>query len=706
MTQEEPTPSPPVTRRKLAALIGGLAAITFLVYAPAASFDFVNYDDHQYVVENPYIQQGLTTASIKWALTTGYFSYWHPVTWLSYLGLVSLVGVAPGPMHLANAAIHSASAGLMFYLLWRMTGWTWRSAVAAAFFAWHPLRVESVAWISELKDVLATLFWLLTTLAYVRYTERPKQSRYIAVLACYLLGLASKPTLVTLPATLLLLDYWPLQRTRWLRRSDSKPPTPIGWLLLEKVPMLVMAGAIAFMAVAVQAANYAMGGPMPLTLRLQNALVAVSRYLGKLAWPAELAVFYPHPGLIVGGGISVGTTVLAAAVFVTISAIAVLQARGRQYLLVGWLFFLGTLLPVSGIIQAGAQAMADRYSYVPTMFLIVAVVWLTADVMQGRPSTRAFFRGLAAVALIACVVTTSVQLRHWRDTEALFSHALNVTSDNYIALASIGYDRYQRGDIDGAMEYYRAAHKVRPTDPLAAGNMGKALQAQGKRSEAEAAYRFALRYSPPDAGLHNNLANLLAERGKTDEAIQHHDAAIRIEPAMAEAHYNYGLTLARVGRAAEAQARLERVLQLRPDHPDARYAYALVMAERGYHEAAIAQLLEAIRLRPNWAEAERQLAWLLAISPDDRIRNGARAVAVAEHLNQITHYDDAAALDTLATAYAAAGRFDSAIATATKAREVAETRQQPELVRQINQRLDLFNAGKSYLQPTTRPATE
>ena len=696
--------SPP--RRTLAALIVVIVVVTILLYARTAGFGFVNLDDYQYVIKNPNIQNGLSASSIKWALTTGYFSYWHPMTWLGYLTLVSLFGVQPGPMHAANFLIHAANAALLLYLLWRMTGCVWRSAIAAAIFAWHPLRVESVAWVSELKDVLSAFFWLLTTLVYVRYAEKPTLGRYAVVVGCYLLGLASKPMLVMLPATLFLLDYWPLGRTKWLPRDDIPRPT-LPRLILEKFPLFAMAMTVAVYAIKVQSANYAMGDQMPLGIRLQNALVSVTKYLGKLVWPTDLAVFYPHPAFVVDEKIGVGMLTVAAVVFVALTVASFLLARRTPYLLIGWLWLLGTLLPVSGVIQAGAQAMADRYSYIPLMFVTVAAVWLIADWVRSMPAMKPVAVGVTAVVLVALLVKTSVQIGHWRDDASLFGHAIAVTRNNYLAHACMGYVYYEQDRYDDAIAQYTAALKIRRIDPTANNNMGKILQKLGRLNEAEFYYNRALAYSPPDADLHNNLANILAGQGKIDAAVKHHEAAIRIAPNQPHTHYNYGVTLFQSGRLREAQGRLERALQLNSDYADARYTYALVQAGLGYERAATGQLRDANFLRSDWYDALRSLAWLLATSPDDGVRDGAQAVVVAERAAQLTGYENPIALDTLAAAYAQAGRFNEAVKFAARAEELARGRRQTDLADRFKQRLELYRAGKPFhreaLGATTQP---
>lgn len=703
--------------RTLVALIAAVVAVTVLLYARTARYGFINFDDYHYVVNNPHIQNGLSLSSVRWALTTGYFSYWHPMTWLGYLTLISLFGVEPGPMHVANVLIHAANAGLLLYLLWRTTGRLWPAAIAAAIFAWHPLRVESVAWISELKDVLSAFFWLLTTLVYVRYAERPTAMRYVVILVCYLLGLASKPMLVMLPATLLLLDYWPLRRTRWLGRDDgvgavhvdatAVPRATLGRLILEKVPLFAMAMVVALYAIRVQADNYALAPDLAIWLRLQNAIVAITGYLGKLVWPTNLAAFYPHPGLVVNGGIGIGITILAAVVLLALTVAALLFARRKPYLLIGWLWLLGTLLPVSGVVrQAGLQAMADRYSYIPLIFITVAAVWLVADWLAGRPRARPLVAAVTAGVLVALLVKSTIQIGYWRDDTALFTHALKVTKNNYLAHASLGYAHYTEGRIEDAMAQYRLALKVRPNDPLSNANMGKALQYLGRLKEAEAYYRRAIRFSPPDSDLHNNVANILAGQAKFDEAIRHHELATRIGGEFAHTHYNFGVTLFQLGRLTEAQAALERALQRKPDNPDARYTYGLVMAGLGYEVAATGQLREANRLRSDWFEALRSLAWLLATSPDPTVRDGKQAVLVAERANQITGYENPIALDTLAVAYAEAGRFDSAVATATRAEQLARARGENELADRFAARLELYRAGNPFHRvagATTQP---
>ncbi len=465
-----------------------LAALIAIVFGQTIDHDFVQYDDPIYVTENPVVQKGLTLQGIGWAFVHGAdANYWTPITWLSHMLDVQLFGPRPGMHHLTSVVLHAINAILLYLVLLNLTSARWPSAFVAAMFAIHPLHVESVAWIAERKDTLSTMFFLLAIAAYACYARRPSMARYLLVLLLYLLGLMSKPMVMTLPGVLLLLDYWPLKRAiRW-------------HLLLEKIPFAVL--AIACAAVTYVAQKHAGAvrtlGQFPIPFRIANAIVSYARYIGKTIWPSHLTVFYPPPEHWPIASV-IGCLVL----LLTITILALRTARSRPYLIVGWLWFLGTLLPVIGLIQVGRQAMADRYSYVPHIGLFIMIAFLAAEVIKSPPvlSTIA-----AAVVLLACI-RSSDQVEHWRNTETLFTHALQVTQDNDVAHNQIGNVLFHQHKYDEAETHYRQAIRIDDDYALAHQNLGHLLMRRQAFDEAIVQYRRALELDPKLQNARTGLA--------------------------------------------------------------------------------------------------------------------------------------------------------------------------------------------------------
>jgi len=568
----------------------GLVAANVAVFAALGHHDFVNFDDPQYVTRNPHLSAGLTWQAIAWAFTSGYAANWHPVTWLSHLLDVEIFGLAPGPQHLVSLLIHVADTILLFRVLDLMTGAPIRSAVVAALFAVHPLHVESVAWIAERKDVLSTLFWLLTIGAYVRYTRDPRPGRYVLVMLSLAVGLMAKPMLVTMPVILLVIDVWPLKRfesptsptspnspkSLTSSTSPTSPGSPNGFraLIREKVPLVVLAIASAVVTIVAQRRSGAMAPFDQFTpaTRAAHAVVSCATYLVEMVWPAHLAVFYPLP-------VSEPTATLVRAMLIVggVSVLAVATARRRPYLLAGWLWYVVALLPVSGVMQVGGQGMADRFTYIPLIGVFVMIVWGFADLAAHRPWLRPWLAGAAATALVACGVVAHRQVGYWQNSETLWRHALDVTTDNY------------------------RAHNA----------LGSVLSLQGKTDEAMAHFREAARLEPAYADAHTNLGAELAKAGRIDEAIAEYLVALRAAPGLALAHNDLGLAYARQNRPDDALRECLEAVRLAPDNPDFRYNAAVLLEAYGDRQAAIAQLQAALGIDPAHAAARRALAALL-----------------------------------------------------------------------------------------------
>ncbi len=509
----------------------GLVAAVLAIYAQTAHHAFVSYDDPGYVTGNVSIRDGITWQSLRWAVTTTDFYNWHPLTWLSYLVDYHLYGLNPRGYHLTNVALHAANTLLVFAVFRRMTGDVWPSALVAALFGVHPLHVESVAWVSERKDVLSTFLALLTMGAYVRYAERRAAGWYVTALGFFALGLAAKPMLVTLPFVLVLLDYWPLRR---LERRGEAVWRSLGRLMTEKLPFVVLSAACSVMTVYAQSAGSAVAAldRFSLGVRAMNALVSYVAYLEKMVWPVGLSVRYPHPG----AALPVWKAVVAAGILLAVTAAVIRWLRSRPYVAVGWWWYLGTLIPVIGLVQAGDQAMADRYSYIPSVGIFIAVAWGLRDASAVWPRARPAIVCLAAAVVVMLTATAWNQTRYWRDSITLYEHSLSV--------------------IGG--------------DPLLHYNLANELREQGRLDDAVRHYQDAIRFDPTYVAAHTNLGPILAQQGRTDEAIAHYATALSLTPDLAEAHNNLGMLLGEQGRIADAIPHFEEAVRLKPELEGAR----------------------------------------------------------------------------------------------------------------------------------------
>jgi len=606
-----------------------LALSTLAVYAPVRGFDFVNYDDPEYVTGNPHVRNGLTVDGIVWAFTHSHSANWHPLTWISHMLDCQLFGLNPAAHHLTNVLLHIANTVLLFWVLNAMTGRRWRSGFVAALFALHPLHVESVAWVSERKDVLGAFFWMLTLAAYVRYVRRPTWWRYAAVALVFALGLMAKQMVVTLPVVLLLLDLWPLGRLEVppfgkggqggippnVRPNPPQSPffkggrgTVVG-LVIEKLPLIglaVAASAITFVAqrhggAVVSAAD------RTLTFRAANALIAYVTYLVKMVWPSGLAVFYPTPAVLLAWWVAGAALVLSA-----LSVLAFRAARQRPYLLVGWLWYLGTLVPVIGIVQVGDQAMADRYTYLPLVGIFIIVTWGACDLAARWPSRRIGLGLVGTAALAACCTLTWRQLHYWRNGSALFQRALAVTADNHVAHLNFGQILFDQGDLRGALGHFTEVVRIRPGFAKARVNLAAALAATGETDAAMAQYAEALRLDPNESMAHLNLGLLLAARGDLDAALAHCAEALRLDPMYAKAHTAMGLALAAREKWPEAIAHYREAIRLDPESAAVHNSLAIAFEHSGRAEEAIQQYAEVVRIVPDDPRGHYNLASALA----------------------------------------------------------------------------------------------
>ena len=808
-----------------------LAAVIWVVFGRTLGYNFVNYDDERYVYENSVVQKGLTGEGFRWAFTHVCSANWHPLTWLSHMLDCQLYGLNAGGHHLTSVLLHTATAILLFLVLRRMTGFLWRSAFVAAVFAIHPLRVESVAWVAERKDVLSGLFFMLTLWAYARYVQRQarveaKMARlwtldYGLVVLLFALGLMCKPMLVTLPFVLLLLDCWPLGRVagggwRVTGEKKEKPstlncnPNVFGapflgatkqsedgsTLLLEKLPLLGLAVASCVVTIFAQHEALQSFENMSLPLLMGNALISCVAYLGQMFWPSGLAVLYPFTA----GSVGVSKVVLSLVLLAGISG-GVFVLRRRAYFLTGWLWYLIMLAPVIGIVQVGPQARADRYTYLPQIGLYLLLTWAAADLCAGWRHRRVVLGVTATAILTALIVCARAQTAYWQNSESLWTHTLACTSDNLIAHNNLGVVLLQKGDVDGAVvhfqqalqikpdsvqvhnnlglalkkqghieeameqydksiqinpnnseaqynlglaladkgrfeeaiekyrqaiqispnysealsslgaalvakgrfeeaiECFRQAIQVNPNFSDALFNLGVALAAQGRFEEAIKNYRQAIQINPKFSDALSNLGVALAAQGRFDEAIENYRQAIQINPKNSDALYNLGLALAVKGRFDEAIENYRQAIQANANRPETFFQLGMALGQLGRTREAAIQYREALKLNPNLAGALNNLAWVLAASPDDELRNGAEAVRLAERACELTHSGEPLFLGTLAAAYAEAGRFPEAVTTAEKAEQLATAAGSKKLAESIRRLLEFYRAGKPYHRP-------
>ncbi|NOS72460.1 MAG: tetratricopeptide repeat protein [Verrucomicrobia bacterium] len=764
------------------ALVLGL--LTLGAYWGVWRNDSINYDDPNYVFENEHISKGLNWPAVVWSFTRTYVSNWHPLTWLSHALDCTLYGLKPAGHHVTSLILHIANTVLLWFALKLLTRSIWRSAFVAALFAIHPLHVESVAWVSERKDVLSGFFFMLTLIAYARYVNQSKdqspQSKvrspkskvwYGLTLAALGCGLMSKAMLVTMPCVLLLLDVWPLNRTT---RNTSPLPSPQsgegdGWqvtgkvwkaLVVEKIPFLILVVLSSVVTFIAQGEAVAAMDVIPLESRIGNAALAYVAYLGQTFWPANLALFYPHP-------MDIPTPVLAGSLMllVVVSIVAVRQMRVRPYLAIGWFWFLGTLVPVIGLVQVGAQARADRYTYLPLIGIFIAVVWAVAEIADGRFRRSLLAGGSALLAALA--VLTHQQVGHWRNSQTIFSHATHVTKENYVAWGCMGIDDLKQGRMDSAMtnlfraleyaslrksansvKYYIGfglqlqgkglealpyledsvvAFEMRPERSY---RLGLSLSDAGRLPEAEAALREAIKARPSNGEFQLGMAVLLYQKGQVAEAEQMYReiaknhpelavaqssfatfltllnrdaeaetnfaAAVKLKPEDAQTRRKFARTLDRLGKTREAISQFEEALKAKPNLTEMHFELAELLSKAGQTKLAAARYEKVIELDPKFLSALNNLAWILATDPDDKTRNGPRAIELAERACQLTEWKVAVLMGTLAAAYAEAGRFPDAVAMAEKARDTALAGKQEDVAKRNQELADLYRAEKPF----------
>jgi Flp pilus assembly protein TadD len=677
--------------------------LVLAVYSPVLDNALLGLDDQDYIVANPHVWTGLSGSNAVWAFTSFEQVNWHPLTWLSLQADVSLFGLSARAIHCTNVVLHAAAAVILFAALRRMTDRLWRSALVAAFFALHPLRVESVAWATERKDVLAMLFGTLTLLTYACYVRKGGVGRYLLVVGAFALGLLAKPSLVTLPAVLLLLDWWPLGRlappppgapAKEARQPSRAHRAAVPWvlwrrLLWEKTPLFALAAASCVLTMLAQReAMSTLTGSPPL-IRLANALVSYVIYLRKTLWPMDLAALYPYPLRWVPSWETALEAGGAALLLAAISVLAVRQARSHPYLLMGWLWYLGTMVPVIGLVQVGSQARADRYTYLPSIGLAIAAVWGAADL-----AVRWQRQKVAAYAAVGLLVVASVltwgQVHVWHDDVLLWESTLAVTGpENPFAQDALGAALSHQGRLEEAIDHFRQGLQVAPADLDLRGKLGATLLNAGFRTEAVEQLTTAAEGLPEHGTIQHDLGVALYQTGHIAEAIPHLRTAVRVRPDFALAWYRLGQCLYRQANLQEAEQCLRRAVELEPNHCIYRGALGYVLSKRGLSAAAAVEYRKATHLSPSWVDDQNRAAAQLA-TQEGRLRNPIEALDLAERICDATEAKKPQYLSTLAAAQAATGDSKQAAATARKALDLLSSKDPPRLGEALRQQLAAY----------------
>lgn len=643
-----------------------LAAATFALFYQVCNYDFVSYDDPKYVFDNKNIQEGLTPDAVKWAFTATHASNWHPLTWLSHILDYQLFQAGPAGHHLISLLLHIINTLLLFAILKNMTGALWPSAFVAAAFALHPLHVESVAWVSERKDVLSTFFWMLTIAAYLRYVRHSRLHWYLLTLVIFALGLMAKPMLVTLPLVLLLLDYWPLNRLqkktsasatgpRKKKSMDTRFKINIYYRCIwEKIPFLMLSALSSFVTFIVQrnAGIVADIYRLPVKLRIANALISYTKYIQKMFWPTKLAILYPYDVR----SLTFGAALASAVLLLTISFFVIRFSKKHGYLTLGWLWYLGTLLPVIGLVQVGNQALADRYTYIPFIGLFIIIAWAVNDIFAKWQNRKIVLTLSAVIALSACSVCTFLQLTYWRNTFTLLEHALEVTSQNSIVHYNLACAFQDQAKLEEAVFHYRRAVHIDPKYAEAHNNLGSVLSEQGKSKEAIYHLRQAIKIKPDYPQAHNNLGTVLKLQGNIAQAVTHFNKALETNPDSAQAHNNLGIALRNQNKLDQAIEHFRYALRINPDYAEAHNNIALVFDTQDRPNEAIEHFLRALQLKPDYAQAHYNLANSLASQRkfDQALPHFQKAIRLKPD------YD--AAHNNMATVLTELGRLDEAVA--------------------------------------------
>jgi len=639
MTNNERTNTPFFTIRREGVICLFLIIAILAVYWQVGNHAFVNYDDDKYVTENPNVRTGIILKNVKWAFTSTHAANWHPLTWLSHMMDCQIYGLNPGGHHLTNVILHILNSILLFLIFRRMTGALWKSAFIAALFALHPLHVESVAWVAERKDVLSTFFWMLTMGAYVFYTERPGIKKYLLTVSFFALGLMAKPMLVTLPFVLLLLDYWPLGRCKFRQQestvSNSTKKFSSFSLVWEKTPFFVLAAVSSIVTFFVQQGAGAVRSfdVLPFTVRISNALVSYISYIGNMLWPYHLAVLYPHPN-----NLPMWKFVGAGLLLILISFAVIRFMRQLPYLVVGWFWYLGTLVPIIGLVQVGSQSMADRYTYVPLIGIFIMIAWVVPDLLTRWQHRRAFLAISAGCILSVLTMVTWMQLQYWQNSISLFEHTLNVTTDNYVMHSNMGVALVEQGKIDKAIAHYREALRIKPDDVDARYNMANALTRQENFKDAIAAYTEVLKTRPDMPTAHNNMGIVLSRLGESKKAISHFREALRIKPDYRDAEYNLKIVLKK-GETIKDAVTQRRPLAKRvnTNNAEAQMRLGVELFQNGDFGGAIKHFREVLKTNPELIEAHINIGLALAYNRqiDEAVDHFQKALKINPDLAEV-----------------------------------------------------------------------
>ena len=759
-TAARTTPAPSQKKRWVTpAICLGLVAITGIVFGRSVAFDFLNYDDSFYVYQNPSISNGLTHSGLVKAFTQPLVGNWHPLTSISLMLDAQIFGLNAGGYHFVNVLLHTIAVLLLFLVLKAMTGATWRSAFAAAVFAIHPLRAESVVWVSERKDVLSGIFFLLTLGAYLRYARRRRLSAYLVVAIALTLGLLSKAMLVTVPFVLLLLDYWPLRRFAFPGGETSRDATAVPtagstWLILEKLPLLILAAGVSVATVFAQKGALESAGYLTVPWRIENALVTIWVYLRQTFWPFGLAIFYPHPK----DSLPLWEVGLAIVMLLIASAAVFAGRKKYPYLVTGWLWYLGMLVPVIGLVQVGWQAHADRYTYLPQIGLYMILAWGVTD-LTARWRTRRLVVGSAATLTVAALMLMAWrQVDHWSSSVKLWTHTLAVTHNNDVAERGLGtallkigqveqaiaHDRaalrirpgdtngltnlanallqnrefpeaierfrevvrfrpndiesrrnlakalFQSGAIDQAIAEFREALRIRPNDRDASYNLGNALLQQGEVAQSIGYFRKAIAAQPSNLAAHYNLGIALQRNGQLDDAIAEFRQTLLLDPRKVEARNNLAITLLKKALTKEAIAEWQAALQIEPGNAEVHNNLAVAFLQQGRIADAMAEWRETLRLQPEKVAAEISLAWILATAPEEALRDGSGALERAKHAFQTSAGRNLMTYRVLAAAYAETGQFEAATKAAKEGAQHADAAGQSSIAQQLQLDLSLY----------------
>jgi protein O-mannosyl-transferase len=739
----------------------GLVLLIGMAFEPLRHNTFTIYDDNDYIVDNLHVKSGLTLESAKWAFTSGHASNWHPLTWLSHMIDIELFGLNPAGHHFHNLLLHTLSTVLLFLILRQMTGTVWPGAFAAMVFGIHPLRVESVAWAAERKDVLSVLFFMLTVAAYLYYVKQGGLRRYCLVILCFALGLMAKPMLVTLPLVLLLLDIWPLKRTQSSKDKRKLQKQPILPLVMEKIPLFGLVIASCIITYIVQQSG---GSVQTLSLytRITNALVSYIAYLGKFFWPDNLVVLYPFPV----PAYPLWQPAAALLLLIILSTIAVYHYSRQSFIFTGWFWYMITLIPVIGLIQVGNQSMADRYTYLPSIGIGILLAWSAAQLSSAWRHQKIITGSLAAMAAIGMLAGTRHQLHYWKDDITLFEHTIAVTRYNPAIENNLGWIYWKQGDETRAFEHIQKALQMSPDFEDANINMAAVLLKRKEYDKAITHLHKALKADPDNFQANNNLALVLIELKRYPQAIQYLQKAMKYTQDNADVYYNFGIVLgaekkydeavsayqqaigldqnhyqamnelgaikykqgfldeavnyfrrsiqqnpnyveaySNLGLALQKQKKFKdslscylKALQIEPDYADSWYNLALCQHALGHLQTALDSYHKALQFDPNSIGALNNLAWAMAANPDPQVQKPAEAVLLARKACDLTSFENPGILDTLAVAYAANGQFKQAAETAQKALDTATAAGNTDMAEGISSRLQLYRAGKPFIE--------